>query len=249
MSWSYAWARRSKAGVFDAGDDATGVRQDGEALIVVVADGAGSAELGGVGARIACDTFLEVAASVVRQPAVTATAGGSEASPAHQIFQSIRSRVLGEAESRSATPMTLATTMVGAVLLPDRAFFLQIGDGAAVFQTYQDEYRTAIQPEETEFVNATFFVTSADAEEHVRCEWVPRRVEQVALFTDGLQPLVLHPTDHRPHSAFFDTVFRTLRRADRDEDSERWLLNMLASDMVTRRTDDDTSIVIARRWG
>jgi hypothetical protein len=246
VSWSYAWALRSKLGDGHPGDDAGMVRLDGDTLILAVADGAGSADLGGVGAKIACETFVE---AVGARPLVQV--GGKPINrlpdPGLEILAAVRERVLGEAASREVEPMALATTLIGAVLEPDRAYFFQIGDGAAVFRTFDDEFQTAIQPEETEFVNTTFFVTSPDVEAHLQTRWIPRRIEEVALFSDGLQPLVLHPTDQSPHDAFFGTVFRTLREAGEDEASKAWLQNMLASDMVTSRTDDDTSIVIARR--
>lgn len=257
MSWAHAWALRSKGGVDGAGDDFAQVvyRAETDVLVLAVADGAGSADLGGVGAEIAVRKFVEVAekhwaqerlAAVISGTALEGQIAAPEPDTGIAILREVLSAVKAEADRREASPMLLAATLIGAIVKKDEALFFQIGDGAAVFRT-GDDYETAIVPEETEFINATYFVTSPDAEKHVQTRTVEARLEEVALFSDGLQPLVLHPTDQSPHAAFFGTVFRTLREEGEDAPSKAWLQNMLASDMVTSRTDDDTSIVIARR--
>lgn len=257
VNWAHAWALRSKSGVDGGGDDFAQVlyRPETDVLVLAVADGAGSADLGGVGAEIACRTFIEVAekywsqerlATVLTGTSLEGQVAAPEPDTGIAILRAVQAAVKAEADRREASPMLLAATLIGAIVKKDEALFFQIGDGAAVLRV-GDDYETAIVPEETEFINATFFVTSPDAEAHVQTRTVEARVEEIALFSDGLQPLVLHPTDQTPHAAFFGTVFRTLREPGEDGASKAWLQNMLASDMVTSRTDDDTSIVIARR--
>jgi hypothetical protein len=258
VNWSYASARRGKAGGGSFGDDATLIRYSStsRSLVVAVADGAGSARFGGVGAEVACGAFAEVAeAQWSRQQLAVAVAGTSLADSlptessavGRSILGNLREAVEAEAKRRGVSPMELATTLVGAVVRRDEAFFFQIGDGAAVFRQ-GDTFETAIIPIETEFVNATYFVTSPDAAEHILTRTVEGSIEEIALFSDGLQPLVLTPSDHSPHATFFQTVFRTLRTPGADGASAVWLMNMLGSDHVTARTDDDTSIALARRF-
>lgn len=244
MSWAYASAIRGKLGDGSPGDDVCRIAWVGPAIVFVVADGAGSANLGGVGARITCETFVASAAKLL-QP-VTVGGASDATDPARAILADVRARVNEEAFARDVEPMALAATLVGAVVTDTEAIFIQVGDGAAVYRM-ADDYELAIVPEETEFVNTTFFVTSPDAEAHLQVRRIEGRLEEVALFSDGLQGLVLHTVDHRPHATFFGTVFRTLRAAGEDTTAQAWLANMLASDMVTNRTDDDTSIVIAKR--
>ncbi|MGV3615768.1 MAG: PP2C family serine/threonine-protein phosphatase [Fimbriimonas sp.] len=257
MSWSYAWALRSKGGEDNAGDDAVFVahRPEADVLVLAVADGAGSADFGGVGAKVASRAFVEVAerlwsqerlASVLTGTALEGRMRAPDPDIGIAILREVQRQVRDEADRLEANPILLAATLVGVVLKRDEAFFFQIGDGAAVIRI-GDDYETAVVPEETEFVNTTYFITSPDAEAHVQTRVVEARIEEVALFSDGIQMLVLHPTDQSPHAAFFGTVFRTLREPGEDAASKAWLGNMLGSDMVTSRTDDDTSIVIARR--
>jgi hypothetical protein len=85
-------------------------------------------------------------------------------------------------------------------------------------------------------------------------------IESLALFTDGIQYLVLDHSTKKPHRPFFDALWRQLDLASNrvsvgapsasslhQGTVSRWLDTMLASPMVTTKTDDDTCIVIARR--
>lgn len=255
MSWSYAAAARGKTGDPGGGDDAFIIDSKGDCLVVAVADGAGSARHSAIGAERVCQYFAACAetywrkaqlAEAVAGTSLAADVGRDAADVGAAIFHHVLQGVLREAEHMGIEPMELASTLVGAVLLPNEAFFFQLGDGAAVVRQ-GDGYEVAIEPVETEFVNTTYFITSPGAAEQVRVRTISGSVQEVALFSDGLQGLVMHPMSNEPHATFFETVFRTLRVEGRDEASQTWLANMLASDMVTSRTDDDTSIVIAKR--
>lgn len=246
--WSTAFARRSKRGEHGASDDFVQVRETDGALIIAIADGAGSAMRGGTGALLACAAFVEAAPMFLEIERTLSGQGltAIDSKVELDILSAVRDAVQSQAEEEGRELMDFATTLVGAVVYETEAFFFQLGDGASVFFG-EKGWETALPPAATEFVNTTHFVTSPDAPSHARIRRVDSRIDRVAVFTDGLQPLVLHSTDDRPHATFFDAVFRTLRHPGVDPDSTAWLANMLASDMVTSRTDDDTSIAIALR--
>jgi hypothetical protein len=197
-----------------------------------VSDGAGSAKHAHEGAAIACQTFLDLAVPIF---------SGSIEPPC--LLASIQDKIpKAQHESHSCT-------FVGAVAGPKGALIIQIGDGACVVKlATSGEFSIPIWPEETEFLNHTFFVTMADAEEHLRVYRLEEPIAEVALMTDGLQHLVLDLKTRQPHQPFFNSVFERLSsEPEHDIKASWWLERTLASDPVTKRTDDDTSIVIARR--
>lgn len=229
MSWAYAYAFRAGED-HEACDDAVVCETLGDYIIAAVSDGAGSAEKAHKGASLACQTFIQMAVPIFNgtlQPTC--------------LISEVQSQIPeGEAEAHSCT-------LVGAVAGPEGAMFVQIGDGAAVYRC-ADEYKVAIWPEETEFLNHTFFITMADAEQHLHTLRIDEPLTELALFTDGLQHLVLDLKTKAPHHPFFHSTFQRLGETpEHDKRASWWLEQTLGSDPVTKRTDDDTSIVIARR--
>jgi hypothetical protein len=231
VSWAYAYALRAGNG-HERCDDVCICETLGDYIIAAVSDGAGSAEHAREGAAITCQTFLELA--------IPLFSGAIEPSC---LVASVQKKIpSAQLESHSCT-------FVGAIAGPKGALILQIGDGACIVkQPSTTEFSVPIWPEETEFLNHTFFVTMADAEDHLRVHRLEEPIEQLALFTDGLQHLVLDLKTQQPHQPFFRSVFEKLASVpEQDIKASWWLERTLASDPVTKRTDDDTSIVIAKR--
>jgi len=255
MSWTYAWAVQAGIGKESAQDFPT-LQVHGDYLALAVCDGAGSAPNGGVGSKVAAMAFCAEADRLANAPASLIPAGGGSLpdSPAEigrawatWVLDRIREEVLAVSAQEEKPFFTYACTLVGAVTGPEGTHFVQVGDGAAAYKL-NDERHTAIVPEESEFLNTTFFVTDEEAQSHLQYRFVEGPIEELALFTDGISGLVLHPGTHEPHDPFFETVFRNVRAPEgQDAAASAWLTNMLQSDFVTSRTDDDTSIVVARR--
>jgi hypothetical protein len=180
-------------------------------------------------------------------PLPTNDDGGTVAEWAERLVGRIALSLRAVAEVDEHAVGEYAATLVGAVVEGDRTVFVQVGDGIAVYRQ-GDCFEVAMRPEESEFINSTYFVTDPNVADHIQVRIVEGAIDEIALLTDGLQPLVLRTGDDQPHEKFFETVFRNIRAANgRDETASAWLANMLASDLVTSRTDDDTSILVARR--
>jgi hypothetical protein len=232
--WTYAHGVHPGSGKATC-QDVCAVSTCGEVLIAAVADGAGSAAHAEIGARIVAQTFIEFGQVLLSDPTqVTA------------LIDTIRFRVEIAAQEAGSSTEEFSSTLVGAVIGPDRAAFLQVGDGAAMISDASG-LRVAIEPEVCEFVNSTRFVTSPRALEYARYVQLDGATESVALFSDGLQHLLLD-AKNEPHRPFFDAAFRSLRGHEAfDLRASAWVEQTLGSDPVVRRTDDDTSLVIARR--
>ena len=125
-----------------------------------------------------------------------------------------------------------------------------IGDGG-IIASRGDGYTLISPPEQGEYANETQFVTDHNPMERVRT-----MVEQdpgwdrLALFSDGLQRLVLDYTGEGlpvPHAPFFDRLFTWLDEQENGNDVGFGLERFLASKAVSSRTNDDVSLAAASR--
>jgi hypothetical protein len=236
MPWTFASAIQAGAAHPDACQDALWVEADGETLVAAVADGAGSARHSKEGADAACRAFARLAPRLLRIR--------SRREAADLTLREVRGAICEAAGDRPVGD--LACTLVGVVLRRDAGWLLQIGDGAAVVGSGRG-YALPHPPEESEFLNSTYFITDRTARSHLFAVAL-HGVREVALMTDGIQHFVIGPKRHRPHPPFFTRVFGNLRaEAGRDEAASAWLAQMLASPFVAQRTEDDVSLVVARR--
>ena len=90
-----------------------------------------------------------------------------------------------------------------------------------------------------------------DADVASRLEWdaSERPIDQVALFSDGLQRLALHYQNRTAHAPFFRSKMQGLEAA---EDASPAALSaqlalFLSSPPVNERTDDDKTLILATR--
>lgn len=208
-------------------------------LVAACSDGAGSAELSHLGSRLAADRFLEEAARWT-----------SESAPPRDVVESwmtlAREGVLAEAEAHGAAPRQFACTILAALVSGNWAAFVQVGDGAIVFDG-PDGYLFAFWPDTGEYANTTRFLTDDDYRDHLRIDVVERPVSELALLTDGLQMLALDFVATRVHDRFFSPLFRTLRDGPDEEALTQSLLAFMDSKRVNERTDDDKTLLLAIR--
>jgi hypothetical protein len=161
-----------------------------------------------------------------------------------------RQRLVEAATDRQASPRDLACTLLAVVLAPLGGAALQIGDGVIVTRDAKPDWSWVFWPQKGEYANTTFFLSDerslADA---AGCE-LRDDVADVALMTDGVEPLALHFASRTAHAPFFRSVFMPLYAdASRGEAAalSTALAGMLATPAVRARTDDDTTLVLATR--
>ncbi len=217
----------------------------GPVLVLAVADGAGSAAQARAGADLACRTLLAECATRVRDSASMAWAR----TDAEALLQSVRTALAQLADEAGLPVREFACTLLGAVVAADRALFLQIGDGVIVIDSGED-YRPVFWPQTGEYANETHFATDPDALARLECTLLAEPVSDIALLSDGLQPLALHYQSRQAHAPFFRPLFHRLR-----EHAEPGcpaalaaaLERFLASPAIDRRTHDDKTLILATR--
>jgi hypothetical protein len=158
------------------------------------------------------------------------------------------------AEAEDLIPRDFACTLVAAVLGNGFAAFMQVGDGGIVFRQQNGvtntDYIVKFWPDQGEYANQTTFLTDARATENLQFEVTPVFVDECALFSDGLQRLVLHFQDKEAHRPFFQSIFSPIYTATGDGELENLrepLTRFLNSPMVNQRTDDDKTLILVTR--
>jgi hypothetical protein len=225
--------------------EATG--PDGErTMVLAVSDGAGTAALAEVGAALVCDTFGRLVAAYIAQGGLVATIGRPLV---ERWIAGVVYRLELHAEETGAALDDYACTLLAAIVAEREAVFLQIGDGAIVLSAGEG-WMHVFWPQHGEFANTTNFITSAHRLEALEFETLGEPVEELALFTDGLENLVLQKAAKAVHAPFFDSMFLAVRRSAAsgvDAELSRALGGYLSSAPVNERTDDDKTLVLASR--
>lgn len=216
---------------------------DGPILVIAVADGAGSAQFSDIGAAAACRILISEARAELAAGAVVESLSRDTLV---RWLLTARAEVVRLAEERGARPREMACTAILAVVGGRAAAFAQVGDGAAVVP--DEKGHTAVfWPAPTEYANVTDFLTDNGIEDHIVTEVLPTRVDEVAVFSDGLQRLALDFATRRGHSGFFTPLFATLRGHPTPDQLNGALRGFLDSPQVNARTDDDKTLVLATR--
>lgn len=213
-------------------------------LVVACSDGAGSAGLSHVGSELACRRLLELACEELRRSGPQAWV---EPLQVLDWYREVHLALWAEAERRQVPPHELACTLLAAVVGEESALFAQVGDGAMVVRGEQG-YAPVFWPQQGEYANSTFFITEPDFEQVIQLQG-RGRVDEVALFTDGLQWLALHQASREAHGPFFEPLFAALRSAPDPAELAAPLRAFLDSPEVNQRTDDDKTLVLAVRAG
>lgn len=218
----------------------------GGVLLAAVADGAGSAKLSEVGSELVVRRALAFLEESLQDAAAWREEGGAR-SRLQAALAAALTALTAEAGKRQVQPGDLATTLLVCAATPERVAAAQIGDGAVVLAEPDGGFRTLTKPPPGEYLNETVFLTSEDALARAQLEVWSGPVRQVALFSDGLQMLALTMPEATPHAPFFKPLFAWLERATDAAAARADLEALLRSPRVTSRTEDDLTLLLARR--
>ena len=227
-------------------------------LVAIVSDGAGSARHSARGSELACEGLLDAVEAWTRR---TAADGGPEDEPT---ADGLREAAVGwvrfaklavEAAALAAenSARQYACTLLALVAASTWRVCLQIGDGAIVVGDEQG-YELAFWPDNGEYLNETRFLTEDDALDRLQLDvrLAPNGgVRRAALFSDGLQRLVIDEAARAPHVRSFEPMFAAMERhpvAKLGEFADE--LTMFLGDVaVTSRSDDDVTLILVSREG
>ena len=220
--------------------------KDNSVLLAVISDGAGSAKFSEIGSRLVVQGFARCVVSHLR------TRNSLEYITQEVIrewMDDIRERIFHAAELRATEPRQMAATLVGAVICADRAIICHVGDGACVLRRKGSNlWEVPSWPAHGEYASSTYFVTD-DPEPRLDFISIEGEFSELAIFSDGIERLALDFISKSATERFFDPMFAPLAKVDagRDRALSASLRKFLDSPRVLERTDDDKSLVLARR--
>ena len=215
----------------------------GEILTIAVADGAGSAKFAEIGARTVCDFFVSGVAALLEN--------SGKVSDLNEEFFFEFLKALTAALTASGENADLddyACTFLAVAASATETVFAQIGDGAIVYSSEWDEFRLFAVPQQGEYANTTNFVTDESAAEKLQFRYFENRIEELAIFSDGLQRLAIDFQSKQPHQPFFRSMLAPLRANHPATNLEEKLSAFLNSPKINERTDDDKTLILASRF-
>ena len=213
-------------------------------LILCVSDGAGSALLAEQGSAYICDKFIRNVAKSLKSGRIV---GDFDKEFFKEWLLEFQSELLEISKEGGKGIKDFACTFLGAIVGESHACFVQIGDGAIVFKDEDERYDFVFMPQQGQFVNQTFFATDENATAVLEHQNFERRIDEIALFTDGLQNLVLDLGTSKTNRDFFDQWFSWLSETPNGDSRKRALETYLQSPKINERTDDDKTLVLAVR--
>ncbi len=214
----------------------------GGILVAAVADGAGSANLGEVGARVAVDAAVE---TISQQKSLPEDGGGWQDRMVDAL-RAARTAVMAESAVREVEARQLAATLILVVATLELVIAAQVGDGAAVVGDGEENVFPLTAPQSGEHINETTFLISDNGVETAQVKVWQGRPTHLAIFSDGLQMLALKMPMGVPHSPFFAPLFKFMTVVTDAQEATTQLEEFLRSPKVTGRTDDDLTLLLAR---
>jgi hypothetical protein len=252
--WTWAAARSTGTSHLKAGkgcDDFAACVETpspfGPVLVAVASDGAGSAPYSAMGSWITARAFTKLAVQVL---VGLESLQSITPDTVRDWLDEIRDRIIhAAANKQNAAPRDFAATLVGSIVSPRAAVFIHIGDGASVFRTTDSaEWTVPTWPSQGEYAATTFFVTD-DPAPTFQYSFVQHSITDIALFSDGIERLVLDFSKHAAHGPFFDKMFVPLQNTGpgRNRQLSKDLRHFLDGPSVCNKTDDDKTLILAKR--
>ena len=217
---------------------------DAHTLIVVVADGAGSAAHADKGAEIIVEAIMQSVREAIHEgnDDYLAILRGAAARARRQL--------LTNSEHDGLPLREYAATTLAVVIGPTGGAALQVGDGVIIVGEGADDWSWVFWPHKGEYANTTRFLTDENALEELEAETLTARVCDVLVMSDGLERLALVYGEQAVFNPFVKAIVQPLVDSGvtgHDFGLSESLRRFLVSDRVGSRADDDLSLVVATR--
>jgi len=217
-------------------------------LIAVVSDGAGSAQYADLGSSLVCNSVLEKLKAFFQSGN---TIDDLNKEYVETLIQDVNKEIREFACLYNSTSREFACTIISAVVCLNKAIFFQIGDGAIVVMSPDDNglLNWVFWPQNGEYANTTFFLTDENAITNMNYDIVNKPIDKIAIITDGLQNIALHYQSKTVYQPFFQKCFEILKENESRSINEKKELftKILSSDLFNERTDDDKTLILAER--
>lgn len=210
----------------------------GNKLVAVVSDGAGSAKYGKIGAKIVCETLVNV---LINTPYKDVEIGVKKA------IEIARSKLIIHRLNKSKSEkeiLNFSATVVGAFYHKNRGMFFHIGDGAGV-ALYLDgkaiDY-TISRPHNGSYSCETFFYTMNNWEKNLRFTTIDK-ASSLFLMTDGVTGFALSSDMARLKCGFIEPINSYLQKEENKTKALKALNNTLDTEKARKLNSDDKTFL------
>lgn len=217
---------------------------DEEVLIGFISDGAGSASY----AAKASEFTVQKSVRIVEEWLVNQIV--IDENHLWELAENIYDSLDELARQHQVVLNEFSCTLLGFVILPERACFLQIGDGAIVRNNGNGHFNYIWWPHNGEYQNTTTFLIDDLNFRNLKIKIIEEKITEVAVFTDGLQMLALNNESESVHQPFFNDLFKWLKMANNEDHISilnNKLIDYLSSNTINSRTDDDKTLLLATK--
>jgi hypothetical protein len=213
---------------------------NGDVLVAAVADGAGSASLAEVGAKIAAKSAVEAFCAKGK------SSGDDKGirSSLNDALKEAQNTVRAEATERQVEVGQLATTLILVVATPELVGAAQVGDGIVVIKDFDGNIIGVTTPKGGEHVNETTFLNARRDLKHAQMVLWRGSPTHVAIMSDGLQRLALKMPSGKPHGPFFTPLFNFVSYTPESAQAQEQLEQFMGSPRITENTTDDLTLVL-----
>jgi Protein phosphatase 2C len=225
--------------------DAFACRVVNGALVIAVADGAGSAACADEGSALAVAHLVDGVGNALAESIPNSVQAWQRL--VRQVFTEARTAIKQQAAQASRSIRDYATTANLLIATDRQILAAAIGDGALVVQPPSGGLISLCPPQRGEYANTTYFLTQSSFLEQLTIALLPQPVNAVAVLTDGLLPLALSLTQNQPFAPFFTPLFAFVEHSTDQAAAQAQLAAFLDSPRVNGRTEDDKTLVLARR--
>lgn len=221
---------------------------NGEVLVAVLSDGAGSSDCSQFGAEMACSLFIK---EIEKQISENGSLENVNKEFGLLWLDYFRQQIADFAEEQGRQVRDYACTFLAAVVCETGAIFYQVGDGGIVCSPTgeTESYYFGITPATKVYANATDFITEEKVGERLLFESTEEMIEDLVMFTDGIQSIAANFQNQTPHEPFLMPMLAPIRKTETiGEDLNGKLEDFLNSSKVNEKTDDDKTLFLASRF-
>lgn len=210
-----------------------------EFLCVAVADGAGSASLSDLGAEVVTrkvcnflnkkfDLFYESDPFKVKA----------------SIIHALRTTLGKVAKKNKVVIRDLASTLLFVSVKKDKIIVGHLGDGIILYDKAY-EIKVLSEPENGEFINQTYFVTSGHYKHHLRL--YKGKLDDISAFylmTDGVSNLFYNPKTGLLSKEITEAL--SSFKDESDAELEKSVTGFMKANVIKKSNDDSTLVVIQK---
>ena len=214
--------------------------RSGKNFVAVVSDGAGSSLYGKIGARIVCETLIDLLKNAKPEKIRETVA---------QAIEIARSKVCRHRYNSSKSLEGIeqfAATVVGVVCFQKKGIFFHIGDGAALaFSGEKITDFVASRPENGNFSCETFFFTQPNWKHNLRFTSF-ENMENIFLMSDGLTTFAFSKNFEGLERGFILPIHRFLQAEKCEKKASVALANTLNNTKAQKLNKDDKTLLWAQ---